>query len=291
MSTNNENQVQTWLQTLKAGLSNPKSIIGNTSQLFNNEDERDKSPEKEKVEIDNDITNIIDAKRIERLNVEAEAERKRKQLADKEKAEHEKKINALRKKENAQKKQFENRTKEFENSLLKNGIRGYKSPQFIEQLGLVLAETNRKMMSIFDNSGNMIISGDKIEFGDSGLFYVVDYLLNFNNLYHFDSIKGNVEFLAKFDSFIDLQKAIYKQDPQKKLGFYLFMDYNTQKEADEEIRVSKLTLAERLKEEKERKKIETDAKKAQKKLEKEKLQKAKSTRLSIDEEIEKLFGK
>jgi hypothetical protein len=145
------------------------------------------------------------------------------------------------------------------------------------------------MRTIFDNEGNMIISADEIQFGNKGLFYIFEYFLDVYNLYHYDITKSKIELLAKFNSVKDLKKSIYKQDPNFKLGFNLWLDYNTQKEFDEEIRLSKLSPIEKQKEIKAKKQIETDKKKKQKQQELERLQKVK-TKGTGDDEFDKLFG-
>jgi hypothetical protein len=294
MEENKKESESNWLNKLKEGLSNPNADIWKEKQkkdLWEPEKEEDSFIDGqmviEKVEMTPEIRNILDEKKIEILKLKAEEDFKRNQLAVKERAEHDKKIKALQKKANAEKKKLDEKVNAFQNTLNSKGIRGFNNPQFDEKSGLVLTEVTRPYKVVFDNNGTIIVGADEIVFGDNGLFYTHDKIVKSICLYHYNSVESKLEPIAHFESIKNLQKAFYKQDPQKKLGFSFFMDYNLQKEADEEIRVSKLTPAERIKEEKERKKIEADAKKAQKKLEKEKLQKAKL----VDEEFDKLFGK
>jgi hypothetical protein len=294
MEENKKESESNWLNKLKEGLSNPNADIWKEKQkkdLWEPEKEEDSFIDGqmviEKVEMTPEIRNILDEKKIEILKLKAEEDFKRNQLAVKERQEHDKKIKALQKKANAEKKKLDEKVNAFQNTLNSKGIRGFNNPQFDEKSGLVLTEVTRPYKVVFDNNGTIIVGADEIVFGDNGLFYTHDKIVKSICLYHYNSVESKLEPIAHFESIKNLQKAFYKQDPQKKLGFSFFMDYNLQKEADEEIRVSKLTPAERIKEEKERKKIEADAKKAQKKLEKEKLQKAKL----VDEEFDKLFGK
>jgi hypothetical protein len=300
MEENKKESEGNWLSKLKEGLNNPKAEIWKEKKkekkdLWDPALEEDFLIEGQKVfnkiEITPEVKSILDEKRLENIKLKAEEEFKKRQKAEKAILEHEKKIKATQNKANAEKKKLDNKIKDFQNKLTSKGIRGFKHPKFDEKSGLVLTEVTRPYKVVFDNDGKLIIGADDIVFGDNGLFYSNDKILKSACLYHYDINESKLELLAKYESIKDLHKAIYKQDPQKKLGFYLFMDYNTQKEADEEIRVRKLTPAERLKEEKERKKMEADAKKAQMKLEKEKLQKAQSIELSTNEEFEKLFGK
>ena len=294
MEENKKESESNWLNKLKEGLSNPNADIWKEKQkkdLWEPEKEEDSFIDGqmviEKVEMTPEIRNILDEKKIEILTLKAEEDFKRNQLAVKERAEHDKKIKALQKKANAEKKKLDEKVNAFQNTLNSKGIRGFNNPQFDDKSGLVLTEVTRPYKVVFDNNGTIIVGADEIVFGDNGLFYTHDKIVKSICLYHYNSVESKLEPIAHFESIKNLQKAFYKQDPQKKLGFSFFMDYNLQKEADEEIRVSKLTPAERIKEEKERKKIESDAKKAQKKLEKEKLQKAQL----VDEEFDKLFGK
>jgi hypothetical protein len=299
MEENKKESESNWLNKLKEGLSNPNADIWKEKQkkdLWEPEKEEDvlfEGQKKfEKIEMTPEMQNVLDEQRIERLKQKAEEEFKRNQLAEKARADHDKKIKAFQKKANAEKKKLDEKIQAFEKTLKSNGVAGFKNPKFDEISGLILTETNRPFKAIFDNNGKYIIGADEIAFGENGLFYLNEKFLGAICLYHYDSVKEKLELLADFQSIKDLHKAIYKQDPKKTLGFPLFMDYNTKKEADEEIRISKLTPAERLKEEKERKKKESETKKAQKQLEKEKKQNAatKLSGLSIDEEFDKLFG-
>ncbi len=296
----NKDSEDNWLSNLKDGLNNPKADIWKEKKkekkdMWEPVEEEffiEEQMKIEKIEMTPEIKKVLDEQHLKFLQTKSEEDYKRKQKADKDKEEHDKKVKAIQRKTNADKKKLDNKTNVFQKLMEAKGNRGFSNPKFDEKSGLVLTEVSRPYKVVFDNNGKYIIGGDDIVFGDNGFLYVIDKLLHSNCLYHYDLSKSKLEILFEYPSIKDLQKAIYKQDPQKKLGFNLFyMDYNTQKEADEEIRVSKLKPAERIKEEKERKKIEADAKKAQKKLEKEKLQKAQSIEISTDEEFEKLFGK
>jgi hypothetical protein len=291
MEENNENQDQDWLQKLKDGLNNPKADIWNLNKIFDLEEEIEVEGQKKYVKIEEtpEIKKELDAKRLETLRIQAEEDFKRKQSAEKAIAEHEKKQNDIVKKQKAEQKKSDNKIKDFQKTLLSKGIKGYDSPKFDVHTSLILAETNRRMRTIFDNEGNMIISADEIQFGNKGLFYIFEYFLDVYNLYHYDITKSKIELLAKFNSVKDLKKSIYKQDPNFKLGFNLWLDYNTQKEFDEEIRLSKLSPIEKQKEIKAKKQIETDKKKKQKQQELERLQKVK-TKGTGDDEFDKLFG-
>ena len=291
MEENNENQDQDWLQKLKDGLNNPKADIWNLNKIFDLEEEIEVEGQKKYVKIEEtpEIKKELDAKRLETLRIQAEEDFKRKQSAEKAIAEHEKKQNDIVKKQKAEQKKSDNKIKDFQKTLLSKGIKGYDSPKFDIHTSLILAETNRRMRTIFDNEGNMIISADEIQFGNKGLFYIFEYFLDVYNLYHYDITKSKIELLAKFNSVKDLKKSIYKQDPNFKLGFNLWLDYNTQKEFDEEIRLSKLSPIEKQKEIKAKKQIETDKKKKQKQQELERLQKVK-TKGTGDDEFDKLFG-
>jgi hypothetical protein len=299
MEENKSNSEGNWLSNLKNGLNNPKADIWKEK----NKEKKDmwepleeeffieEQMKIEKIEMTPEIKKVLDEQHLKFLQTKSEEDFKRKQQAEKEIVEHDKRIKAIQKKANTEKKKLDEKILAFQKTLKSNGITGFNNPKFDDISGLVLTETNRPFKAIFDTNGKFIIGADEIAFGDNGLFYLNEKYLGAICLYHYDSVKEKLERLAEFQSMKDLHKAIYKQDPKNKLGFSLFMDYNTQKEADEEIRLSKLTPAERLQESKEKKKKEAEAKKAQKKLEKEKLQNAQSIRLSIDEEIEKLFGK
>lgn len=291
MEQNNENQDQDWLQKLKEGLNNPKADIWNTRKLFDLEDEIEFEGQKkyEKIEMTSEFKEVLDAKRLETLKIKAEEDFKRKQEADKAIAEHEKKQNDNLKKLKTEQKKKETKINDFQKTLLSKGIKGYYSPEFDVHTNLVLAETTRKMKTIFDNEGNMLISADEIQFGNKGLFYIFEYFLDVYNLYYFDISKSKIELLAKFKSVKDLKKSIYKQDPKTKLGFNLWLDHNTQQEFDEEIRVSNLSPLERQKEIKAKKQIEADKKKKQKQQELDRIQKAKLNKTG-DDEFDKLFG-
>jgi hypothetical protein len=297
MEENKKESESNWLNKLKEGLSNPNADIWKEKQkkdLWEPDKEEDSlfdgQKKFEKIEMTPELQNILDKKRIENLTLKAEEDIKRNQLAEKERADHDKKIKAFQKKANAEKKKLDEKVNAFQNTLNSKGIRGFNNPQFDEKSGLVLTEVTRPYKVVFDNNGTIIVGADEIVFGDNGLFYTHDKIVKSICLYHYNSVESKLEPIAHFESIKNLQKAFYKQDPQKKLGFSFFMDYNLQKEADEEIRISKLTPAERLKEEKERKEKETEAKKAQKKLENEKKQKANLSSSNIDEEFDKLFG-
>lgn len=291
MEQNNENQNQDWLQKLKEGLNNPKADIWNTRKLFDLEDEIEFEGQKkyEKIQMTPEFKEELDAKRLETLKIKAEEDFKRKQAADKAIAEHEKKQNDNLKKLKTEQKKKENKINDFQKTLLSRGIQGFHSPEFDVHTSLVLAETTRKMKAIFDNEGNILISADEIQFGNKGLFYIFEYFLGVYNLYHFDISKSKIELLAEFNSVKDLKKSIYKQDPNTKLGFNLWLDYNTQKEFDEEIRVSNLSPLERQKEIKAKKQIEADKKKKQKQRELDRIQKTKLNKTG-DDEFDKLFG-
>ncbi len=291
MEQNNENHDQDWLQKLKDGLNNPKADIWNLNKIFDLEEEIEVEGQKkyEKIEETPEIKKELDAKRLETLRIQAEEDFKRKQSAKKAIAEHEKKQNDIVKKQKAEQKKSDNKIKDFQKTLLSRGIKGYDSPKFDVHTSLILAETNRRMRTIFDNDGNMLISADEIQFGNKGLFYIFEYFLDVYNLYHYDIAKSKIELLAQFNSVKDLKKSIYKQDPNLKLGFNLWLDYNTQKEFDEEIRLSKLSPIEKQKEIKAKKKIEADKKKKQNQQELERLQKVKSKGTG-DDEFDKLFG-
>jgi hypothetical protein len=291
MEQNNENHDQDWLQKLKDGLNNPKADIWNLNKIFDLEEEIEVEGQKkyEKIEETPEIKKELDAKRLETLRIQAEEDFKRKQSSEKAIAEREKKQNDIVKKQKAEQKKSDNKIKDFQKTLLSKGIEGYDSPKFDVHTSLILAETNRRMRTIFDNEGNMIISADEIQFGNKGLFYIFEYFLEVYNLYHYDITKSKIELLAQFNSVKDLKKSIYKQDPNFKLGFNLWLDYNTQKEFDEEIRLSKLSPIEKQKEIKAKKQIETDKKKKQKQQELERLQKVK-TKGTGDDEFDKLFG-
>ena len=291
MEQNNENQDQDWLQKLKEGLNNPKADIWDTRKLFDLEEEIEIEGQKkyEKIEMTKEIQDSLDASKLERLRIKAEEDSKRKQAADKAIADHEKKQNDNLKKLKAEQKKKETKINDFQKTLLSKGINGFYSPEFDVPTGFVLAETTRKMRTIFDNEGNMLISADEIQFGNKGLFYIFEYFLDVYNLYHYDISKSKIELLAQFNSVKDLKKSIYNQDPKTKLGFNLWLDYNTQKEFDEEIRVSNLSPLERQKELKAKKQIEADKKKKQKQQELDRLQKAKLNKTG-DNEFDKLFG-
>lgn len=259
MEENKKESESNWLNKLKEGLSNPNADIWKEKQkkdLWEPEKEEDSFINGqmviEKVEMTPEIRNILDEKKIEILKLKAEEDFKRNQLAVKERAEHDKKIKALQKKANAEKKKLDEKVNAFQNTLNSKGIRGFNNPQFDEKSGLVLTEVTRPYKVVFDNNGTIIVGADEIVFGDNGLFYTHDKIVKSICLYHYNSVESKLEPIAHFESIKNLQKAFYKQDPQKKLGFSFFMDYNLQKEADEEIRVSKLTPAERIKEEREK---------------------------------------
>lgn len=297
MEENKKESESNWLNKLKEGLSNPNADIWKEKQkkdLWEPEKEEDvifEGQKKfEKIEMTPEMQNFLDEQRIERLKQKAEEEFKRNQLAEKERADHDKKIKAFQKKANAEKKKLDEKVNTFQNTLNSKGIRGFNNPKFDEKSGLVLTEVTRPYKVVFDNNGTIIVGADEIVFGDNGLFYTHDKIVKSICLYHYNSVESKLEPIAHFESIKNLQKAFYKQDPQKKLGFSFFMDYHLQKEADEEIRISKLTHSERLKESIEKKKKEAEAKKAQKQLEKQKKQNATKSRLSIDEELDKLFG-
>lgn len=297
MEENKKESESNWLNKLKEGLDNPNADIWK-EKLLKDLWEPEKVEDSlidgqlviEKIIVTPEIQNFLDEKRIERLKLKAEQDFKRNQLAEKERVEHEKKIKAIQKKANAEKKKLDDKVNAFQNTLNSKGIRGFKNPQFDDKSGLVLTEVTRPYKVVFDNNGTIIVGADEIVFGDNGLFYTHDKFVKSICLYHYNSEESKLEPIAHFESIKNLQKAFYKQDPEKKLGFSFFMDYYIQKEADEEIRISKLTPLERLKESNEKKKKEAEAKKAQKQLEKQKKQNATKSRLSIDEELNKLFG-
>lgn len=292
MEQNNENQDQDWLQKLKEGLNNPKADIWETRKLFNLEDEIEIEGQKkyEKIEMTPEFKKELDAKRLETIKIMAEEDFKRKKASEKAIAEHEKKQNDNLKKLKAEQKKKDNKIKEFDKVLVSKGIKGYSLPEFDEMTGLAIASTNRRMHTIFDNEGNMLISADEIKFGNNGLFYIYEYFLGVFNLYRYDISKSKIELLAEFKTVKDLKRWIYEKDRQFNLGFNLWLDFNTRKEFDEEIRVSNLSPLERQKEIKEKKKLEADKKKKQKQLELERIQRAKLNRGSADDEFDKLFG-
>ncbi len=278
-----------FFQKIKNGLKGKYDDLNFDNTFWGIKDEVESDAAK--VEFTAEQQEINDKEKIKKLSLKAEEDLKRKKESDRLKEENDKRIRAIERKEKADKKKLEDKREEFNKALKEHGLSNYRNPEFDDQSNLVIATTSRPFKAIFDMSGNMIIFGDEIEFGDKGLFYLIDYYLNVFCLYRYDIALCKTEKLKNFNSLKEMQKAIYKLDPIHKLGFSLFgMDHNTRIEAEAEIKAS-MTPNERQKEMEQKNKLGAENKEKQKQRELDKIKEAEERNKPFDEEeFNKLFG-